>query len=62
MPALVQALSSSERAVTQLLWAEYHPQYFFYGCIGIGLLSTLAMIGYHFWLEAGKKRDSQAAT
>ncbi len=62
MPALVQALNSSERAVTQLLWTEYNPQYFFYGCIGIGLMSTLGMIGYHFWLEADKKRDSQAAT
>lgn len=61
MPALADALHVTERAATQILYAEYHPQHFWYLCMGIGLLSTFAMVGYHFWLEADKKRRCQMA-
>jgi len=60
LPALAERLGVSERAATQLLWSHYHPQYFFYACIAIGLLSTFAMVGYHFWLEAERRRTSAA--
>jgi dipeptide/tripeptide permease len=58
-PRLMEALGKSERASTQLLYEHYNPQYFFYFCIGIGLLSTLAMIGYYFWAEAGKRNQAE---
>jgi proton-dependent oligopeptide transporter, POT family len=61
MPALCEATGMSERAATQMLWSTYHPQVFFYLCIGVGLLSTFAMVAYHFWLEADKKRRLKAA-
>ncbi|MBN2563750.1 MAG: MFS transporter [Phycisphaerae bacterium] len=61
MPALADSLNVTERVVTQRLYAEYHPQNFWYICMGIGLLSTLAMVGYHFWLEADRKRQARPA-
>jgi hypothetical protein len=59
MPTLVTALGQDEAAVRQTLWNQYHPESFWYLCMGIGLASTLALVGYHFWLlaEASKTRD-----
>jgi len=30
--------------------------------MGIGLLSTLGMVGYHFWLEAEQRKLEQNAS
>lgn len=60
MPLLSSRLNMSEAAVTRLLYQEYHPQYFFYLVIIVGVLSTLALLRYHFWLEAEKKRLAPA--
>lgn len=56
MSTLTDALGQTEMAVQRLLWNEYHPQVFWYLCMGIGLLATLAMVGYHFWLKADVRR------
>ena len=58
LPALCQVTGRSEREVTNMLYERYHPQMFFYICISIGLLATLAMVGYHFWLEAQRRRSA----
>ena len=51
-------LGQTESAVQQMLWDHYQPQTFWYICMGIGLLSTFAMVGYHFWLLADAKKRS----
>ena len=56
MTTLTEALDRSHADVQQMLWQQYHPQTFWYICMGIGLASTLAMVGYHFWLEADKRK------
>ncbi len=56
LPSLAQALGKTVPATKQLLWEQYHPQNFWYLCLMIGLLSTLAMVGYHFWLLREAKR------
>jgi len=53
---LASAIRDSGLTVHQTLWEHYHPQNFWYICMGIGLLATLAMVGYHFWLEADVRR------
>lgn len=58
MPELCKALDVTERAATQMLWSHYHPQYFFYICIAIGLAATFGMVAYHFWLEAQRRRSA----
>jgi dipeptide/tripeptide permease len=60
MPALAEALNLSERETTQMLYAEYHPEHFWYLCMGVGLVSTFAMVGYHFWLEGQKRRQAES--
>jgi MFS family permease len=52
MSTLAARLGQSELAVQQMLWDRYQPQTFWYICTAIGLLATLAMVGYHFWLKA----------
>ncbi len=54
------ALNATPAGVQQFLWQTYHPQIFWYGCIVIGLLSTFAMVGYHFWLEADARKRAAA--
>jgi MFS family permease len=62
IPRLAEALGQTEAGATQLLWSHYHPQSFWYICMGIGLLSTLAMVGYHFWLlSAGSNTQQKVA-
>ncbi len=56
MTTLTEALDRSHADVQQMLWQQYHPQTFWYICMGVGLASTLAMVGYHFWLEADRKK------
>ncbi len=56
VPTIANALSQSELAVQKMLWSHYTPQTFWYICMGIGLLSTFAMVGYHFWLDADAMR------
>jgi dipeptide/tripeptide permease len=60
MTALTSALGQSEMEVQRLLWDTYHPQSFWVICMGVGLLSTLAMVGYHFWLESDAKKRAAA--
>jgi hypothetical protein len=61
MQKLTEALGQSEAAVQQMLWQHYQPQSFWYICMGIGLASTLAMVGYHFWLQADARKREAAA-
>jgi dipeptide/tripeptide permease len=56
MPALAEALGQTEDAARQILWNHYRPQSFWFICMAVGLLATLAMVGYHFWLEADTRR------
>lgn len=56
MTTLTESLGQSEAAVRQMLWQHYHPQNFWLICMGIGLASTLAMVGYHFWLLADVRK------
>ena len=56
MAALTEALGQSEASVRQILWQHYHPQSFWVICMGIGLASTVAMVGYHFWLQADARK------
>jgi len=60
MPTLAAALGQTETVARQTLWDHYHPQNFWYVCMGIGLLSTLAMVGYHFWLQADAKKSNRS--
>ena len=63
MPTLADALGQTEAGAREVLWNRYHPQTFFYIVISVGLLSTLAMVGYHFWLLAdARKRAAASAT
>ncbi len=58
MPRLAQTLDTTELAAREVLWNTYQPQTFWWICTAIGLASTLAMVGYHFWLEAdARKRE-----
>ncbi|MCK4660937.1 MAG: MFS transporter [Phycisphaerae bacterium] len=56
MPALADALGKSEAVAREMLWEHYHPQNFWYICMGVGLFSTIAMVGYHFWLQKQAKQ------
>jgi hypothetical protein len=56
MSTLTEALGQSEASVRQVLWQHYHPQSFWVVCMAIGLASTLAMVGYHFWLQADARK------
>jgi dipeptide/tripeptide permease len=58
MTTLTESLGQTEMAVQRMLWDHYQPQTFWYICMGIGLLSTFAMVGYHFWLLADAKKRS----
>lgn len=60
IPALTEALQQTEREVTGLLWSQYSPENFWIICFAIGLASTLAMVGYNFWLESDQKREDGA--
>ncbi len=60
MPALAEALSVTEAAATDLLREHYHPEYFWYICLLVGLLSTLGMVGYHYWLKAEARQRAAA--
>ena len=59
MPVLCQQLDLNPKQVTKILWDMYHPwiMWIYFGLIG--LAATIAMLFYHFWLEAdNKKRKS----
>ncbi|MHC4064073.1 MAG: MFS transporter [Planctomycetota bacterium] len=60
LPALADALGKSEAAVEQLLWQHYQPQSFWVFCMGVGLLATLAMVCYHYWLKADIRKRGAA--
>ena len=63
MPVLCQRLDKTPKEVTRILWDMYHPwiMWVYFGLIG--LAATIAMIFYHFWLEADvKKRKAAEAT
>jgi len=56
MDTLAIALGKTEAATRQVLWEHYNPQIFWFLCLGIGILSTFALVGYHFWLQADAKK------
>ena len=57
---LCEKLGQGEAAVREMLWNHYQPQTFWYICMAIGVAATIAMIGYHFWLEADAKKRAAA--
>ena len=61
MPKLSAALNIDQFEATAVLWDAYNPwiTWLFFGAIG--LISTIAMLIYHFWLEADKKKREAAA-
>ena len=59
LATLTEKLGKPEAEVQRMLWDHYHPQSFWYICMGVGLLATLAMVGYHFWLLADVKKRAQ---
>lgn len=54
---VAKATGGDLASAQQLLYDFYHPQVFWYICMGVGLVSTLAMVGYHFWLKADIKKN-----
>jgi len=60
MPKMVDALPgiTDQFQATRILWDMYNPwvTWIFFGAIG--LASTIAMLIYHFWLEADKKKKA----
>lgn len=58
MPMLAGKLGVDESAARRVLWEHYHPARFWWICAGIGLAATIAMIGYHFWLERRRRRPA----
>lgn len=60
MGALAKALAQTEAVAQRTLWDHYQPQSFWYICMGVGALATLAMVAYHFWLEADVRRRAVA--
>jgi POT family proton-dependent oligopeptide transporter len=60
MPRLAALLGTDEAGAQHRLWTTYHPQMFFYICTAIGLLATLAMVGYHFWLKSDAQKRTAA--
>lgn len=62
MPVLCQKLDKTPKETTKVLWDKYHPwkMWIYFGFIG--LAAILAMVIYHFYLEADmKKRKAQTA-
>ena len=51
MPTLAKALHVTELEATKVLWDLYHPWIMWAVFAGIGLVATIAMVFYHFWLE-----------
>lgn len=47
---------------TKILWDQYNPwiTWIFFGAVGLAM--TLAMLVYHFWLEADKRRQEREQT
>jgi len=61
MTRLTEALGMPESGVRRILWDHYRPQRFWWICMGIGLVATLALVGYHFWLKAEARRGAASA-
>ncbi len=62
MPVLQDRLNKTPNEITQMLWDRYHPWRMWVIFAVIGAVATLAMVCYHFWLEADKKkREAQQA-
>ena len=60
MPTLADKLGVDVAGAQKMLWETYHPQYFWLGMAALGLICTVAMLGYHFWLKADKARQAAA--
>ncbi|MBC8204081.1 MFS transporter [bacterium] len=56
MPVLCERLDKTPKQITKILWDKYHPwrMWIYFGLIG--LVATIAMLFYHFWLEADTKK------
>jgi dipeptide/tripeptide permease len=61
MSTLANALGQTEAVAQRMLWDRYQPQSFWYICMAVGVLATLAMIAYHFWLEGDIRRRARQA-
>jgi hypothetical protein len=60
MPTLAGKLGITELEATRVLWETYHPWIMWWIFAGIGVVATVAMVFYHFWLEADKKKTAAA--
>ena len=60
MPTLAGKLGITELEATKVLWDTYNPWIMWWIFAGIGLVATVAMVFYHFWLEADKKKTAAA--
>lgn len=60
MPTLANGLGVTELEATHVLWDAYHPWIMWWIFAAIGMIATLAMVFYHFWLEADKKKRNDA--
>ncbi len=58
IPRLTELVGGTSNGARQLLWTHYHPQNFWYICFAVGMVATLAMVGYHFWLRSGVKQQT----
>ncbi len=56
MPTLANGLGITELEATHLLWDVYNPWIMWWIFAAIGVVATIAMVFYHFWLEADKKK------
>ncbi|RJP82227.1 MAG: MFS transporter [Candidatus Zixiibacteriota bacterium] len=56
MPTLAGLLGTDVSGATRVLWELYDPWIMWVIFAAIGAAATLAMVGYHFWLEAEQKK------
>ena len=56
---LQDRLNKNPKEITKILWDEYRPWRMWLIFGAIGLAATLAMLIYHFWLEADTKKRTK---
>ena len=61
MPRLAQLLNIDTFEATRVLWDAYNPWNTWVIFGAIGAVATLAMLGYHFWLEAEARKSGVVA-
>ncbi|MBZ0266391.1 MFS transporter [bacterium] len=58
LPTLASKLNMDVFGATNVLWDKYDPWVTWWIFGAIGLLASIAMLIYHFWLEADKKKQA----